>query len=126
MQFPESAKLLPQLSPGGRASDVLALDVCAAVTRTWSKSDMLGRFVMLAHEKTSRGGDALVKEIHWLAWPIRVALCVRRHHLLSRLFWSASSSPPRQSGRRRGFLLQARLAGLGDFTTSILYADSFL
>ena len=42
-----------------------------------TKSDMLGRFVMLAHEKTSRGGDALVKEIHWLqvAWPIRVALC---------------------------------------------------
>ena len=39
------------------------------------QTDMLGRFVMLAHEKTSRGGDALVKEIHWLAWPIRVALC---------------------------------------------------
>ena len=36
LQFSESAKLLPQLSPGGRASDVLALDVCAAVTRTWS------------------------------------------------------------------------------------------
>ena len=39
------------------------------------QSDMLGRFVMLAHEKTSRGGDAFVKEIRWLAWPIRVALC---------------------------------------------------
>ena len=48
-------------------------DTLNAIQNT--ESDMLGRFVMLAHEKTSRGGDAFVKEIRWLAWPIRVALC---------------------------------------------------